>query len=146
MKTFLILCLVFSSSAFAAPADVTHDTILPEVCTVYHHPEQGVSTTPFKKAKAKKIFTNNDYKDAPGCYILCLSKNKKRATYAIDAHTYIMGQIRVPGYYDGGLCLPKGYEEQSLAEAKALIEKCEEAFPERCEKGSCWASPCQAGF
>lgn len=143
MEIFLILCLVFSSSAFA---EMTHETLLPEEFTVYYHSEKGVSTKPFKEAETKKILTNNDYKDAPGCYILCLSKNKHPATYAIDTDVYIMGQIRVPGCYDSGLCLAKDYEEQSLAELKIFKEKCEKAFPQHCEKESCWASPCSGGW
>lgn len=146
MNIFLILFLVLSPSAFADPTDITHETILPEVFTVYHHPEYGVSTSPFKKATPKKIFTNNDYKEIPGCYILCLSKNKKRAAYALDHDTYIIGQIRVPGHYADGLCIAKDYEEHSLTELKNFKEQCEKAFPERCEKENCWASPRQLGF
>lgn len=144
MKIFLILCLVFSSAAFAE--EITNGTILPEVFTVYYHPEQGISTTAFKEAKARKIFTNNHYKDTPGCYILCLSKNKKRAAYAIDAETYLIGQIRVPGHYADGVCVAKDHEDASIAELTLFKEKCEAAFPERCEKQSCWASPRSAGF
>jgi hypothetical protein len=137
MKICLILCLAFSSSAFA---DITYESILPGEFTVYYHPEEGISTKPFKEAEVKKIFTNNDYKDSPGCYLLCVSKNKQYAAYEIDNGVYIIGQIRVPGCYDSGLCLPKGYEEQSLPELKIFKEKCEKAFPQYCEKESCWAN------
>lgn len=144
MKIFLILCLVFCAAAFAE--EITNETLLPEILTVYYHPEQGISTTAFKEAQAKKVFTNNHYKDIPGCYVLCLSKNKKRAAYEIEPETYLMGQIRVPGSYADGVCVAKDHEEVSIAESTIFKEKCEAAFPERCEKQSCWASPRSAGF
>lgn len=126
-------------SATAAPTSPMQE-ILPEQFKVYYNQNLGIARKAFNTSAEKIIPTNNEFTEAAGCYLSCYSKNAKDAIYPVDTHVYLMGQIRVQGHYHNGLCLPKGFENQDIRAAKEFKAKCEEAFPERCEKESCWAS------
>lgn len=124
----------------AMASDITNQTVLPDIFRVYFNENTGFSHKPFRGAKLKKIPTNNEFTKNPGCYVSCLSKNKKGSIYSIDQHVHLIGQIRVEGEYHDGFCQPKGHEDQDLRISKVFKEKCEESFPERCEKANCWAN------
>lgn len=129
------------TDAVKKPTAATDPSVLPEQFKVYYNPKLGISKKVYKGATEKVILTNNEnVKDGQGCYVSCFSKNAKDAVYPVDTNVYLMGQIRVQGQYHNGNCLPKGFEDKDVRASKEFKAKCEEAFPERCEKDSCWAS------
>lgn len=138
-----ILCLMGTNVMAELP---TNQTILPDQIKVYYNPNIGVSQKAYKGGTEKIIPTLNDFKETPGCYLSCFSRSSKDAIYPVDTNVYLMGQIRVQGHYTNGLCLPKGFESQDIRAAKEFKQKCEDAFPERCEKESCWASGRTGGW
>ena len=111
--------------------------MLPEEFKVYYNENVGISKTSFKGASEKVIPTKNDFTEVPGCYISCYTKDAKKGLYNIGDNTYLIGQIRVSGHYYGGTCLPKGFENKDVRNAKEFKEMCEKDFPEKCEKESC---------
>lgn len=119
---------------------VSRPDLLPEQFKVYYNPNLGISKKAYKGGAEKVILTNNDVKESKGCYLSCYSKNSTHAVYPIDTNVFLMGQIRVEGQYHNAICQPKGFEDKDIRIAKEFKAKCEEAFPERCEKESCWAS------
>lgn len=121
-------------------------TILPDQFKVYYNQKVGLSTKSFDGAQEKVVPTNNEYKDAPGCYVACYSKNEKDSAYYIMDNVYMMGQVRVPGTYTSGYCLPKGFENKELSSAQEFKEKCATAFPTQCQNNSCWADGHTANF
>lgn len=129
-----------SDEAAKKPTAATDPSVLPEQFKIYYDPKLGISKKVYKGAAEKVILNNNDVKDGQGCYVSCFSKNAKDAVYPVDTNVYLMGQIRVQGQYQNGNCLPKGFEDKDVRASKEFKAKCEEAFPERCEKDSCWAS------
>lgn len=134
------------SIAMMKPEDVR----LPDAIKVYYSENHGVSKKPFKGAKADVLPTNNEYKDAPGCYIACYSNNPsvapKLGAYPVGGKNYMMGQIRVEGHYHNGLCIPKGYENKDVRTSKEMKEACEKSFPAMCEKATCTANGLTANW
>lgn len=116
-------------------------TILADDFKVYHSEKVGLATKNFKGATEATVPTDNEYKENPGCYIACYSKSATDAAYKLYDKTYMMGQIRVPGRYTNGFCMPKGFEHKDVRKSKELRESCEKSFPTKCEKESCWADP-----
>lgn len=104
--------------------------------TVVNHPVTG-----FKK---KNLPTNNDYKGNPGCYIACYSHKKKHAIYAAGQDIYVMGQIRVPGKYEGRTCIPKHFKEKDIGGEKQLKRLCKKKI-KSCGK-RCWAGGDTGGW
>lgn len=139
-KGALLLIMALLPTYVFADISIPNKTLLPDEFKVYYNKKVGrLSRAPFKGGKETVIPTNNEYKDAPGCYISCHAKNAQEAAYPISDKIYVMGQVRVEGRYRDGLCLPKGYENKDVRSAKALKEKCEQSFPTKCENNSCWA-------
>lgn len=123
-----------------ALAETPNKEMLPEDMKVYYK-ENMISRAQFKGGNAKLIPVNNEYKENPGCYLACFSRNKSHhAVYHISDNIYMMGQFRVPGHYTNGFCLPKGYDFKDVRKSNEFKERCEKVFPEKCQKGSCWAN------
>lgn len=120
------------------------DMRLPDDIKVYYSKKVGLTHKNFKGAKADVLPVNNDYKDAPGCYIACYSNHHEKATkygaYPIEGKTFVMGQVRVKGRYHNGVCVPTGYESKSIQKSKEMKETCEKSFPSMCENGTCFAN------
>ncbi len=139
-KRSLLNCLLLVSflpfSAFAETAD---KTMLPDIFKVYVNEKVGFSRKSFDGAKQVVLSINNDFKENPGCYVACYSKNAKLASYKLYENTYMMGQVRVKGNYHDAMCIPTGFDSKDLSSAKEMKELCEKAFPVMCEKGACWA-------
>lgn len=131
-----VAALSFISTSIMANPSKT----LPEEFKVYYKSDMGYSTKPFKGSTEATVLTNNESQDAPYCYLSCFSKNSKEAAYKYDNNSFVMGQIKIKGEYHNGLCIPKGFEDKDLRVSKEISQQCEYAFPERCEKQSCWAS------
>lgn len=132
------LLIAFTFVPTALMAESPNKTVLPDDFKIYYNEKMGLSRTAFKGAHEKILPMNNDYKDAPGCYVACYAKDAKLGTYRISDSTYIMGQVRVKGGYHNALCIPTGFEHKDLRTSKDMKEVCEKAFPAMCEKEKCW--------
>ncbi len=119
-------------------AQTPNKTLLPDNFKIYVNEKVGLSRTNFAGAKEHILPINNDYKEAPGCYIACYSNDQKLGTYKISDHTYVMGQVRVKGGYHNAMCMPTGFDGKDLRHSKEMKTVCENAFPLMCEKGKCW--------
>ena len=114
-----------------------HETMLPEEFKVYYKPGLGISRKVFKQGDEKIIPNKNHFAEKPGCYIACYSKHAHHGVLATDDNYHLVGQMRFEGHYANGICIPKGFESKDIRKAKEFKVKCEESFPEKCEKGSC---------
>jgi hypothetical protein len=112
--------------------------MLPDQFKVYYNDKMGFSTKSFKGSQEKIIPTNNEYREQPGCYLACVSKSSKDAAFHVLDNVYMMGQMRVKGRYMNGMCIPAGYESKDARNSKELKDQCQKAFPEKCDKGSCF--------
>ena len=112
-------------------------TIFPEAFKVYYKDNMGVSRKDFHGSTEKTIPTKNEFTAHPGCYLSCVSHNKKDGIYTVGDGKYVVGQLRVKGHYANGLCIPSGYESKDIRNANEWKEKCQASFPEMCPKGSC---------
>lgn len=150
MKTHHMRLLKFILAAMLLPLSTQassmrpDDMRLPDDIKVYYSQKVGLTHKAYKGAKADVLPVNNDYKDSPGCYIACYSNHSdtaaKKGAYPVEGKTFVMGQVRVKGHYQGGICIPTGYENKSIHSSKEMKEVCEKSFPAMCEKGTCWAN------
>jgi hypothetical protein len=132
---FLLIASFLSPLAMAT--EIPTSTVLPEEFKVYYKENVGISRKAFKGSTEKTIPTKNEFKENPGCYLSCVSKDQKEGQYVFWDNQYIVGQVRVKGNYANGMCLPSGFENKDIRQAKELKAKCEETFPEKCTQGSC---------
>jgi hypothetical protein len=134
--------VVQSTQPQALEAQATQ-TLLPDDFPVYtkdiivtNHPAQG-----FEK---KVLPTNNDYKNNPGCYIACYSRDKSSGIYTLGDNIYVNGQVRVAGMYKGRMCVPTGYETKNISTEASFKVQC--ARISTCSNNQCWASGDTGGW
>ncbi len=82
--------------------------------------------------------TVNLYRGSPGCYVACYSRTAYPASLGGD-EIYALGQVRVPGKYREGICVPTDYKNKDLSKEEFFSEICGQAFPDLCLDNSCWA-------
>lgn len=104
--------------------------------TAINHPAPG-----FTK---KDLPTNNDYMGQSGCYIACYSHKSKHAVYPVDSDTYVMGQIRVAGEYQGYNCVPKHFKGKDIGSEIRFKRLCKKKI-RACGK-HCWAGGDTGGW
>lgn len=83
--------------------------------------------------------TVNDFTGFPGCYLAAYSRPNGDEIEAI-------GQVRVPGRYEGRICQPTEYEGQDVSAESVFSELFEQHFPQACSDGRCWAGGDTGGF
>jgi hypothetical protein len=135
--------LFTSSFAFA---NENERILLPDKFKVYFKENVGVVNHPFEGSSERVLPTINKFKGVPGCYIACYSHNTKNSIYPVSSNIYVMGQIRVPGHYEGRICQPHGFENQDISSATAFKLKCSKNLPEACSQSSCWAGGDTGGW
>ncbi|MEH1800134.1 MAG: hypothetical protein V7L13_13395 [Nostoc sp.] len=92
------------------------------------------------------IPTVNDFIGSPGCYIAAYSHQKEMSASSVGGDIYVMGQVRVPGHYEGRICQPKGYEGQDISSLDYFKELFDQKLPKVCINKSCWAGGDTGGF
>lgn len=91
--------------------------------------------------------TVNRFMGYPGCYVAAYSRDPERAAYPIGSDIYVMGQVRVPGRYEGRICRPTNYETADISAAPEFKEMLAEALPDVCPTDtSCWAGGDTGGW
>ncbi len=123
MKSILFCLIALAAAGLVAQEmpspqylDRLHSFLLPEDFSVFvrgdsvvNHPAPGHET--------RRLPTLNLFKGAPGCYLACYTKDKKRAVYSVGGGIYVAGQVRVPGKYQDRICRPTGFENADVSDA-----------------------------
>ena len=104
--------------------------------TVINHPQPGF--------KERVLPTVNDFRGAPGCYVACYSHDAHQSIYGVGGNIYVMGQVRVPGHYEGRVCLPDRYGHADISAAPGIKELCKASIP-ACGNG-CWGGGDTGGW
>ena len=134
--------MFLAHAQFKKPIDPSY-VLLPENLKVYPLPEGGA--TVIKKDSTTNeltLPTVNSWLADPGCYLTCHTKDKDQAVYAIGNGTYVVGQMRVPGYYGkDGMCVTKLKKEEDMSTSRRFKYMCNVAFNVACMRESCWAEP-----
>jgi hypothetical protein len=144
--TFFLLFAFFMSSAVPAHAQFKKEVdpsyvLLPTDLKVYPLSDGGA--TAIKKDSTTTevtLPTDNSWLADPGCYLTCHTKDESQAVYAVGNGTYVVGQMRVPGYYDkDGMCITNLKKDEDMATSRRFKYMCNVSFNVPCQRESCWA-------
>jgi hypothetical protein len=113
--------------------------LMPDFYVVYTDGTSMVVNHEYPGLKKVILPINNSYKQAPGCYIACYSKEKEGAIYPVGGGIFVMGQVRVPGSYQSRICRPKGYETADISAEDYFKKLCRKSLPNCKTDTSCWA-------
>ena len=119
--------------------------ILPAAFTVYVG-GGVVANGPFPGLEATILPTVNQFLDYPGCYVACYSGNQENSIYSVGGGIYVMGQVRVPGSYEGRICRPGDYETADISAASKFKALCAENLADACSGNSCWTGGDTGGW
>lgn len=139
MKPFTLQILVMTciSTAYACLSYAIHVEYLPRQFTVYQNKEGTIQQTPDVGFVEKIIPNVNLFKDVPGCYIACYSSSQDKSVYSVSPDSYLVGQIRVKGKYQGKVCYPDNITQPNFSKEPKLTALCSKTF--KCIGNSCWA-------
>jgi|GEM_PF-1545238 len=118
--------------------------LLPENFPVYVE-DNVVVNVPYPGFAPKTLPTVNEFQGYPGCYIAAYSHNEEDSVYGVGGDIFVMGQVRVPGRYEGRICRPKGYETADISALPEFKELLRRSLP-ACKDGSCWAGGDTGGW
>lgn len=119
--------------------------ILPAEYIVYTQ-ESSVVNSPTPGFEETVLPTANQFIGEPGCYVACYSRNPQQSVYSVGGGIHVMGQVRVPGSYDGKICRPQDYEQADISAEESFKQLCADNLPEVCEGNSCWAGGDTGGW
>ncbi len=131
------------STSWTYVAPNANARLLPESFRVYvrgtaviNHPQPGF--------QERVLTTVNDFRGVPGCYVACYSHSSQGSVYAVGGGVYVMGQVRVPGRYDGRVCLPDRYGRADISAQPGMRELCKASIP-ACGD-ACWGGGDTGGW
>jgi len=130
------------SSCVSTETPVDH--LLPEDFTVYVLGGKVVNW-PAPGAHPVKLSTRNNYRGPGGGYIACYSYKAAGSAYGVGGTIYVMGQVRLPGEYDGRIFQPTGYRGRDISAAAEFTKICAEEIA-ACSGGVCWAGGDTGGW
>jgi len=104
--------------------------------TVINHPLRGFDE--------RVLPTVNDFRGAPGCYVACYSHDRAHGVYGVGGNTYVMGQVRVPGRYEGRVCRPDRFGHADISAASGIKELCKAGIPSCGD--NCWGGGDTGGW
>lgn len=89
---------------------------------------------------------NHTYPAIDGCYIACYSNSAAGSVYAIEENIYVMGQVRVKGYYSGRLCQGDSFQgSPNIAEIQEYKAACGK-YVAACSGNICWGGNDTGGW
>lgn len=89
--------------------------------------------------------TDSRFAGTPGCYVACYARREAGAAYSVGGGIFVHGLVRVPGRYEGRICLPTGHETADISVPTSPFgAQCAAAIPS-C-RGGCWAGGDTGGF
>lgn len=104
--------------------------------TVINHPQPGF--------QQRVLPTANDFRGVPGCYVACYSHSTQGSVYGVGRGIHVMGQVRVPGRYDGRVCLPDRYGGADISAQPGIRELCKASIPACGDR--CWGGGDTGGW
>ncbi|MBU6383451.1 MAG: hypothetical protein KGQ49_05405 [Verrucomicrobia bacterium] len=115
---------------------INTDQLLPADFHVYagrgvvvNHPGIGL--------EEKTLPTINHYKGKNGGYVAIYTGNAEKGVYGVGGGIYVVGQVRVPGHYEGRYFIPAGYNsDDNINHDPEILKICEQYFPDM--KGEMW--------
>ena len=119
--------------------------LLPNDFKVYFREDFGVVNVPYPSLEERMLLTVNDFMGTPGCYVAAYSHQAENSAYSVSENIYVMGQVRVPGRYQGRICQPQGYEDIDISVQPEFGELFAEKLPLACQTG-CWAGGDTGGW
>ena len=119
--------------------------LLPATFKVYIEADVGVVNVPYPGLEERLLPTVNDFVGYPGCYVAAYSHRVDNSAYSVGEDIYVMGQVRVPGRYQGRICQPQGYEGVDISAQSEFGELFAEKLPVTCSAG-CWAGGDTGGW
>ena len=122
---------------------VTEARFLPDPYPVYTAGNTVVNA-PYCGMHKRYIPTKNLYTGNDGCYVMCYSHSPVNAIYSVEGDIYTHGQLRVPGYYIGRICVPHGYEHKDISASPYFKNLCNQHI-HSCNK-NCWAGGDTGGW
>jgi hypothetical protein len=128
----------------SALSSYANNNLLPSPFPVYSN-GQIVVNHPVAGFRQILIPTVNAYNKPNGCYVMCYSHNSKNGLYKVSSDIYAIGQIRVPGQYQNGICIPKNYADKDISAATHFKKLCTKQIS-ACNKGGCWAGGGTGGW
>lgn len=117
--------------------------LLPEVFRVYVN-GNTVINHPARGFQERVLPTVNDFRGAPGCYVACYSHDRAGGVYGVGGNIYVMGQVRVPGHYEGRVCLPDRFGHADISAASGIRQLCKASVPS-CGN-NCWGGGDTGGW
>ena len=142
MKTIITMISVLCSNLLYAqapnPTPINpNETLLPDNFLVYIH-ETHISRMPEPGYLEKQLPTINLFKGNPGCYLACYSHNPSAGIFPTGENTYLMGQVRVAGKYQGNTCEPMNFSGQDIRTLATFKALCALQI-QNCKENQCWA-------
>lgn len=135
--TCCTVMLSFGFLLYTGLSDAFYGEYLPRKLRVYRNEQGMVQLKPGPDFAVKIIPNVNLFIEAPGCYIACYSTNPDKGVYPVSSQTYLVGQIRVKGSYQGPVCYPVNTTQPIFSNEPRLTELCSKTF--KCIGNSCWA-------
>lgn len=119
-----------------------HSILLPEDFRVYTGP-WGVINHNVSGATERTLPTANKFKEYPGCYIACYSRNQNGSVYSVGGGIYVKGQVRVKGKYLKRVCHPDGFKYRDISAMQRFKNICNRNIT-ACD--DCWAGGDTGGW
>jgi hypothetical protein len=144
--TFALSLIFLIAGAFAAYAQFKPEInpsykLLPTELKIYPLLDGGANANK-KDETAKGVIlpTVNSWLADPGCYVTCHTKDETLGLYAAENGSYVVGQMRIPGYYDkDGMCVTRLKKDEDMATSRRFKYMCNVSFNLPCQRESCWA-------
>lgn len=126
MKKILLAFILFGSVVNA------NDYFLPEDFAVYTNGTTILNWQPNSSFEKKHLPTLNYYLGEDGGYVAIYTRDEDAGVYSVGGGIYVMGQIRVQGYYEGRIFIPTGYSYgDNITQDPELLAICAYYFPEK---------------
>ncbi|MCH9613348.1 MAG: hypothetical protein SP1CHLAM54_03470 [Chlamydiia bacterium] len=104
--------------------------LLPEDFKVYTA-SNGVGRYGAGACEEKILPTFNHYLGDDGGYVAIYTRDPKGSVYSVGNDIYVVGQIRVPGHYEGRIFIPEGYKAgDNITRDENLVAIAESYLPE----------------
>ena len=109
--------------------EVANKGLLPEDFEVYTN-GNAVINHPAYGFQARTLPTVNHYTGARGGYVAIYSRQNEGSIYSTGGGINVMGQVRIPGHYEGRIFVPEGYElGDNITQDEKILEICKQYFP-----------------
>lgn len=123
---------------------VANNELLPVDFQVYVN-NNAVINRAAKGFQTRTLPTFNHYTGPNGGYLAIYTHSKEAGIYGVGGDIYVVGQVRVPGQYQGRIFVPEGYKlGDNCTRDPQLLEICHHYLPEM--EGQVWVGGDTGGW